>query len=281
MAKILDGKVVSNKVAETLAGEIKTLHLRPTLVIVQIGDHKESDTYVSLKKVFGQRIGVNVIHKRYAVHSDEEDIVRDVKQFDDDPHIHGIIVQAPLPKPFNIDHIVAAISQHKDVDGMGKENASLLHKGKSCFVSAAAQATKMILEYYEIPVEGKKVVVVGDSDLVGKPVAELITHSGAHVTVCNAETPDVPSHTKQADILVIAVGKAGLIDNKYVSPGQTIIDIGISVIGKDETTGKSIVAGDVNFDAVKDIVGAITPVPGGVGPVTIAALFSNVVINSR
>ena len=258
MAKILEGKKLSISIAGKLVKEIKKLKAAPKLIIIQIGDLPESNTYIRHKKLFGEKIGVNVLHKKYPEKISELKLISDIKKFNQDPYVNGIMVQLPGPKNFNVKEVLNTIDYKKDVDGL-----------RGGFIPATALGAIALLDQYKIQISGKKVVVVGSSNLVGKPLALALVDRGATVTICHKDTKNLPDETKRADILISAVGLPKLITLKHVSKNQTVIDIGITV------TKDGKVVGDVDFKKVSKIVRAITPVPGGVGPMTVASLFQN------
>ncbi|MEX0919298.1 MAG: bifunctional 5,10-methylenetetrahydrofolate dehydrogenase/5,10-methenyltetrahydrofolate cyclohydrolase [Parcubacteria group bacterium] len=268
MAQILDGIIVKDKIAERLKEEFKKLRPIPTLAIIQVGDDPRSNAYIKRKITFGEMIGAKVEHLKYPTDISTRELVSIVENKNIDPLTHGIIIQLPLPKHLNPDEVIGIISPLKDVDGLTPTNQDNLSRKKPTLVPATARGIITLLDYYKIPIEGRKVVVVGRSPLVGRPTSLLLESRGAQVTVCHRETKDLAHETQQADILVVAVGKRDLIDKRHVSPRQIVIDVGINA-----EDGK--ITGDTVFDEVKDIVRAITPVPGGIGPMTVASLFEN------
>ena len=271
MSELIDGKLISKTIEHDLKTKIADLHLSPKLIIIQIGNKEESNTYIKHKIAFAERIGVVVEYKKYAETIAEESVITDIKNYNTDSTVHGIIVQLPVPPQFSATKILETIVATKDVDGLTSASTNSLLRNEPGFVSGATQAVLKILEIKQIDVTGKRIVVVGHSALVGKPTALALMNRNATVTVCHEFTKDLATETKQADILITAVGKPNLITTDHVSAGQMIIDIGITV-----TADKKVV-GDVDFEAVKDIVAAITPVPGGIGPMTIACLFENLI----
>ncbi len=296
-AKILDGKKLSDSMAISLAKEISAMKnssagigkivpkLVPKLVIVQVGDHEESNTYIRNKKRFGERIGAIVEHKKYAAGVSEKKLVSDIRRFNSDKSIHGIIVQLPISAHLDTNTVIETIDPKKDVDGMTSKSIKLIFENKESFVPATPKGILALLDGYKIKLAGKKVTIVGHSVLVGKPMALAMLNRGATVTVCHSKTKNLAEETKRADIVVVAVGRAKLITKNHVSKGQVIIDIGINVqktlAGKSAASLKRKIVGDVDFEKVKEIVAAITPVPGGVGPMTIVSLFQNLVLASR
>lgn len=275
MAKILGGRVVRDEIALELAERVKKLARPPRLAIIQIGDNPASNAYVRQKKLFGEKIGAKVEHHKLAENAGQEEVAALIEKLNDDNEVDGIILQLPLPDYFLnyntatpnrmsdlllADELVAKIKSEKDVDGLTVA---------SPITPATARGVMALLDYYQIPVAGKKVTVVGRSRLVGKPIAELLRARDAIVTVCHRGTSDLAAETKPADIIIVAAGQAKLIGAKHVAAGQTVIDVGIS------RTNDNKLIGDVDFVAVEKIVAAISPVPGGVGPLTVALLFSN------
>lgn len=291
---ILDGKKVRDAIAKTLRTKIEAFSShpehqhspswcggKPTLVIVQVGDNEESATYIRQKKAFGESIGAVVVHQQFSEKVSEGELVEAVKMLSADSSVHGIIVQIPIPEHLSQGTIADAISPEKDVDGLGSVNVKRLWENKKDgFMPATTKGILSLLTYYEIPVAGKHVVVVGRSSLVGKPTALAFLNADATVTVAHRHTTNLSEITRSADILVVAAGRPHFIQRDDVREGQVVIDVGITAItGEklDEEVVERTVTGDVHFDDVKDIVGAISPVPGGVGPMTVASLFQNLV----
>ncbi len=271
MTKILDGRAMSRNIEKTLLRKVSNLALRPKLVIMQVGNKEESNTYIRHKITFAKRIGVAVWHKKYDEAVREESIVSDIKKYNRDNSMQGIIVQLPLPKRLSASRVLEVIQPDKDVDGLTSASVNALLRNESGFVSGATRAVMAILDREKVKVAGKKVVIVGRSTLVGIPTALALVNRNATVTICHEYTKNLAEETKRADILITAVGKPKLITKNHVAPRQIIIDIGITVVDGNRVTG------DVDYDKVKDKVKAITPVPGGVGPITIACLFENLI----
>lgn len=294
-AVILDGKKLSSELVSKLAEEISALKkagpngekgIQPKLVIIQVGDHPESNTYIKNKKLFGEKIGAIVSHEKFPETVSQKDVLSVISEHNADSVVHGIIVQLPLPTSFNESEIIEAIDPSKDVDGMTSKNVKALYEGAKNsngslvgFVPATTKGIILLLEQYNINPVGKKVVIVGHSELVGKPTALAMLNLGATVTVCHSQTQNLAEETRQADILIVAVGRPNLITKEFVKTGQVVVDIGITVV---EVPGaaagepaKKKIRGDVDFENVKEIVSMITPVPGGVGPMTIVSLFEN------
>lgn len=269
MAKILDGKSLSQLLAIKLDKKIKRLKVKPKLVIIQIGDLAESNTYIKNKKTFALKIGAVTLHKKYPNKVKESRVISDILKYNRDSSVHGIMVQLPGPRGFDIEKVLEAIDPKKDVDGLTAINTKHLFDNHEAFIPATAKGIIDLLEEYKIKLAGTKVVIVGQSSLVGRPTMLALLNKGATVTMCHKDTKNLERETKCADILITAVGHPKLITRKHVSRGQTVVDIGIN-ISKDKK-----ITGDVDFENVKKIVGAITPVPGGVGPMTVASLFQN------
>lgn len=251
---------------------------RPKLVIIQIGDLEESNIYIKNKKVFGERIGVEVLHKRYPSTGSgqakeiEKKIVADILEFNKDRSVKGIMVQLPMPIHLDKRNILDAIDPIKDVDGLTSASIKYLFDNTETFLPATTKAIIKLLEIQKANFIGKKIVIVGLSALVGRPTALALLNRKATVLLCGRDTKNLAKETRAADILIVAAGHPNLITAKHVKKGQIVIDIGINVIYK---KGKRKIVGDVDFEKVKKIVKAITPVPGGVGPLTIACLFEN------
>ena len=249
----------------------------PNLAIIKIGDNPDSDIYVKMKIDFAKKIGANAFIVNFPQKEiTQEILLAGIDKLNKDESINGIIVQAPLPAPLDWAEAVEKVAPEKDVDGVCSVNVKkLLENDKTGLVPATARGVLSLLNYYGITVKGQKVVVMGRSPLVGQPVANLMMNNGATVTVCHSQTIEPEKITREADILIVAIGKPELIGAEYVKEGQTVIDIGInSVINSD---GSRKIYGDVDFDSASLIVSAISPVPGGVGPMTVASLFENLV----
>ena len=271
MIKILDGKELSAKLTQRLVRSIGKSSVKPTLLIIQIGDLDRSNTYIEKKKSFGKNIGISVLHKKYKDSVSEKEVISQILKYNADQKIHGIIVQLPIPKKFNTGRIIESISQEKDIDGLTAKNTKLLFDNKEGFVPAATKGIITLLKHSKISLSGKRVVMIGDSALVGRPTALAILNKKATVTICHSKTRDLAGETKRAEILIVAAGHPNLITKNHVSKGQIVIDVGITV-----TKGKKII-GDVDYKNVSKIVKAITPVPGGVGPMTVFSLFGNLI----
>jgi len=272
--KILDGKKVSNFIAEKIKLELKKLDEKPKLAIIQIGNNERSDVYVRQKKNFGEKLGFEVELIQFDNKISEKSIISKIESLNLDTFVNGIIVQLPLPKNINILNVIEAISPEKDVDGLNSKNLQFLFENgqseNNGFIPATTKGIISLLDFYKIPLEGRKVVVVGRSLLFGKPTALVLLNKNATVTICHSKTKNLKKEIKNADIAVIAIGKPNFIKKSFVKKGQVIIDVGITKVGNN-------IFGDVDFKSVSHIVSAITPVPGGVGPTTVVSLFENVI----
>ena len=267
--KIIDGKMVSKEIKEKLKEKVSKLEVKPKLVVISVGDNEASKVYVGQKEKCANYIGINYQHIHYDS-IDDDSLIKEINKLNNDESINGIIVQLPLPKGMNEKKIVNSINSKKDVDGLTFVNAGLLLNNEKCMVSCTPKGIMELFKYYNISLEGKSVVVIGRSILVGKPMMNLLINANATVTLCHSKTKDISKITKKADILVVAIGKKHFINRDMVKRGSIIIDVGIN-----REEGK--LYGDVNYDDVLDKVKLITPVPGGVGPMTVVMLMQNVI----
>jgi methylenetetrahydrofolate dehydrogenase (NADP+) / methenyltetrahydrofolate cyclohydrolase len=271
LAKILDGRIVRAARIAELATKIASLSQTPRLIIIQVGDRADSTAFINAKKALAKELGVVEIHLQLPPTISESEVIEQIRMFNDDPKVTGIIVQLPLPAQINGDAVIAAIDPKKDVDGLVPENIAALSADEQTILPATARGIKELLDYYRISLKDKQITVVGKSKLVGSPIASMCRAEGATVTTCDRSTADLVSETKKADVLIVAAGKPGLITAEHVKPGQIVIDVGIT------RTPQGRLVGDVDYESVKEIVAAITPVPGGVGQMTVLALFENLI----
>lgn len=265
--KILDGKSLSAKIKDELKGNVNSYFQTPILAVVTIGDDAASEVYVKNKKKACEYVGMSFLHLDYASCVKEEVVIKKIKQLNKDKSINGIIVQLPIPKNFNVSKIINTIDPSKDVDGLTNIQAGKLIQNEKCLASCTPKGILEIFKEYKIDLEGKHVVIVGRSNLVGKPLMLECLNKNATVTMCHSKTKDLKKYTKDADILVVAVGKKYLIDKTMVKKDSVIIDVGIN-----REDGK--IYGDVNPN-VEEVCGYLTPVPGGVGPMTVSMLLKN------
>lgn len=266
---ILDGKAVSEKRLELLKEMIEESGLYPRLATVIVGSDPASQMYVRMKHRACEQVGIGSIGIDLPADASTERVLEAVVKLNNDPDINGILVQLPLPAGVDTGRVINAIAPNKDVDGFHPCNIGRLFSGDPLFAPCTPQGIMTILEEYRIPIAGKHAVVIGRSIDVGRPMAALLLNADATVTICHSKTGDLKEVARRADILVSAVGKARFVGPDMVKEGAAVIDVGIN----HDEDGK--LCGDVDFEAVKDVAGAITPVPGGVGPMTIATLMEN------
>ena len=267
-AKIIDGKKIADRILNDIKGKIKSMKEKPGLAIVLVGNNPASEIYVGSKeKAFREVEGYCERHN-LSKDINEMELLNLLNQLNNNPKIHGILVQLPLPNQIDENLITNSIVPHKDVDGFTSLSLGRLFSGHEIIAPATARAVIHLIESTGIKIEGKNAVVVGRSNIVGKPVAMMLLEKNATVTVCHSKTKNISEHTKKADILVAAAGKPKLITKEMVKEGAVVIDVGINRVN-----GK--ITGDVDFENVKEVAGFITPVPGGVGPMTIAMLMDN------
>lgn len=265
---ILEGKTLKNKILNELKEEISLLTIKPTLAVIQVGNDPASDVYVSQKEKMAYSVGYNFIHEKLDEMVTQDELLDIINKYNNDSKIDGILVQMPLPKHLDENIIQNAIDYKKDVDGLTDVNAGRLLHNKDSLVACTSLGIIELLKYYNIPIEGKNVVIVGRSNLVSKPLYSLFINENATVTMCHSKTTSLSDFTRNADILVVAVGKPNFITRDMVKENSTVIDVGINRI-----EGK--LCGDADFDNIKDVAN-ITPVPGGVGQMTVAILGNNV-----
>jgi len=283
-AQIISGTEIAKQIREELKQEIAELkekhNLVPGLATVLVGEDPASQVYVGSKVKTCEALGVYSERHDRSVETSEEELLKLVDQLNKDPKIHGILVQLPLPKQINETRVLYAIDPKKDVDGFHPVNVGKLMIGEPDYLPCTPHGIQQLLVRSGIETDGAEVVVVGRSNIVGKPIANILIQkqkgANATVTVCHTRTRDMSFHTKRADILIVATGKPKAITADMVKEGVVVIDVGVNRIGK-TAEGKAILCGDVDFDAVKEKAKAITPVPGGVGPMTITMLMLNTV----
>ena len=270
--KILDGKKVRDIISEKIKDELNKINAKPKLVIIQVGDDERSTIYVRQKKIFGEKLGFEVEHINLDKDIKEEDLISKIEVLNSEETVNGIIVQLPLPKIFDVYKIVDSIKPEKDVDGLNSVNTAKLFRNESLsFIPATTKGVLSLLDFYNIDVSGKKVAVVGRSLLVGRPTVFSMLNRNATITICHSKTSNLKEEIKNSDIVIVAVGKPNLITEDFVKEGQVIIDVGITKVGDK-------LLGDVDFESISKKVEAITPVPGGVGPMTVVSLFENLLL---
>jgi methylenetetrahydrofolate dehydrogenase (NADP+)/methenyltetrahydrofolate cyclohydrolase len=271
-ALIIDGKQIALDTQIEIKRRVSALSARgvmPGLAVILVGDNPASHVYVSNKVKSCGAVGMHSVLEQYPADLSERQLLERIAALNSDAAIHGILVQLPLPAHINEHAVLEAISPTKDVDGFHLLNAGALMTGQPRLRACTPYGVMKMLEHSNIPMRGAHAVIVGASNIVGKPMAMMLLQAGATVTLCNSKTRDLAHHTKQADIVIAAVGRARMITGDMIRPGATVIDVGIN---RDEA-GK--LCGDVDFESVKSVAGAVTPVPGGVGPMTITMLLMN------
>lgn len=278
MAQIIDGKELAKKMRLELKDEVEELKregILPKLAVIMVGDNKASKIYVRNKSKACEEVGV--VYEEYLLNSDitMDKLLTLIDSLNHKTDVHGILLQSPLPSGLDINKAFACIDPEKDVDGFHPINVGKLALGQESFISCTSYGIIKMLEAYDIEIEGKNAVVVGRSNIVGKPMAQCLLQKNATVTICHSKTSDLKEVTKKADILVSAVGKVNTITADMVKEGAVVIDVGMN---RNEE-GKLV--GDVDFEEVKEVARYITPVPGGVGPMTVAMLMANVVKASK
>jgi methylenetetrahydrofolate dehydrogenase (NADP+)/methenyltetrahydrofolate cyclohydrolase len=281
-AKIIEGKVVAEEIRKELAAETAALKERhgitPGLVTILVGEDPASVSYVTAKGKTSKELGFHSVQESIPATTSEEELLRLVAKYNEDPQIHGILVQLPLPKQINEQRVLFAIRPDKDVDAFHPVNVGKLTTGNPDFLPCTPAGIQQLLIRSGAKIEGADVVVVGRSNIVGKPIANILLQkapgANATVTICHTRTRDMAAHTRRADILIVAAGKPKAITADMVKEGAYVIDVGVNRIGMTDK-GKAKLCGDVDYDAVKEKAAAITPVPGGVGPMTITMLMQN------
>ncbi len=270
--QLLDGKKVREARTPLLMEKIAALSFTPCLVIIQVGNREDSTAFISAKRAFAKKLGVKEIHVQLEEKATQDEVVKTIQKYNTDTDVHGIIIQLPLPIHMDPDAVIDKIDVCKDVDGLTSHNVKRWMNGRADGVTpATTRGIKELLDFYKIDLFGKKVVMIGRSSLVGKPTAFMCLNQNATVTICHSKTSGLEKETQKADVVIVAIGKPGFIGKKYLSKGQVVIDIGITRLPDGRLSG------DVNFEEAKDLVEMITPVPGGVGQMTVLALFENLV----
>lgn len=271
-ATLMDGKALAARIRARVAGEVEPLG-RLGLATILVGDDPASQVYIRHKHAAAEEVGIEPVDIRLPEEVSQAEVLDRVAELNEDDAIDGLLVQTPLPAHLDEPEVQAAVDPAKDVDGLHPLNAGLLYLGRPALVPATPLGIMALLEEYGVPIEGACAVVLGRSEIVGRPVAQLLTHANATVTVCHSRTRDLGRHTLDADILVAAVGVPGIVARDMVKPGAAVIDVGI-------TRTEAGLLGDVDPGAA-EVAGHLTPVPGGVGPMTIALLLENTVRAAR
>lgn len=267
----MNGKLLRDKKIAELKEKIKEIPNQLGLAVIQVGNDEASNVYVKQKEKLANELGYKFIHKIFKEDIEQDKLIRYIKKLNKDETIDGILVQMPLPKHLDSSLIQNTIDSYKDVDGLTFINAGRLVQGMPSLVPCTPKGIIDLLDEYKIKIEGSQIVVIGRSVLVGKPMANLLTNRNASVTICHSKTKDIEVYTKNADIVIVAVGKAGYLKENMINPGTVVIDVGINRV-----RGK--LHGDVDYENVSKKASHITPVPGGVGPMTVYELMHNVLV---
>ncbi|WP_086314019.1 bifunctional protein FolD [Enterococcus sp. 7F3_DIV0205] len=270
MGELINGRELADKMQAQIKEEVQELEkkgIRPGLVVLLVGENPASQTYVKNKDLAAAKIGIRSKIERLPETISEADLLAVIEQYNQDPDYHGILVQLPLPKHIDEEKVLLAVDPKKDVDGFHPMNMGQLFIGEPTMIPCTPYGIMKMFEAYDIDLEGKRAVVIGRSNIVGKPMAQLLMMKNATVTIAHSRTVDLPAVAREADILVVAIGRGHFVTKEFVKPGAVVIDVGMN---RDEN-GKLI--GDVKFDEVSPIASFITPVPKGVGPMTITMLM--------
>jgi methylenetetrahydrofolate dehydrogenase (NADP+) / methenyltetrahydrofolate cyclohydrolase len=276
-ARIIDGKAIAAALREKIAAEVARLssahNLTPGIAVVLVGEDPASQVYVRSKGKAVSEAGMRGADRKLAADTSEADLLRVVAALNADTSVHGILVQLPLPRHIDAQKVIAAVDPAKDVDGFHPLNAGRLFSGLPALSPCTPLGCVLLAKSVHASLAGLEAVVVGRSNIVGKPVAHLLLHENATVTIAHSKTRNLPAVCRRADLLVVAIGQPQMVRGDWIKPGATVIDVGINRIAANE--GKPRIVGDVAFDEAGKVAGAITPVPGGVGPMTIACLLLN------
>jgi methylenetetrahydrofolate dehydrogenase (NADP+)/methenyltetrahydrofolate cyclohydrolase len=279
MANVLDGKALAARMQTEMAEQVKTLLAKagrpPGLAVLMVGDNPASAAYVRGKEKACARVGILSLGKHFPTETSQAELEQVIQSLNQDDRVDGILVQLPLPQHLDAVALLNQIAPDKDVDGLHPMNLGRLVRGEPGLQSCTPAGVMRLLEDYQIDPKGKQAVVIGRSILVGKPLALLLLQANATVTIAHSHTPDLAAVTRTADILVAAIGRPELITPEMVKPGAVVVDVGINRIT--DATGKSWLVGDVQYETVQDIAAWITPVPGGIGPMTVTMLLHNTV----
>ncbi len=278
MAQIIDGKKIAAEIRGRIkeeTGRLAAQGCQPGLAAVLVGDNPASVIYVRNKRKACEEAGIYSEEHKLPEATKQEDLLTLILRLNNDPKIHGILIQLPLPKQIDTEQVLYAVNPKKDVDGLHPNNVGHLTMGSPVFVPCTPAGVMAMLDYHKLPIEGRRAVIVGRSNLVGRPVSLLLMHRNATITVCHSRTRDIASVCREGDILVAAIGKPRFVTAEMVKPGAVVIDVGINRL----PDGKLV--GDVDYEPVSKKAGWITPVPGGVGPMTIAMLLKNTLESAK
>ncbi|NSL53897.1 bifunctional methylenetetrahydrofolate dehydrogenase/methenyltetrahydrofolate cyclohydrolase FolD [Uliginosibacterium aquaticum] len=281
-ARNIDGVALSAQVRGEIAqraAELTAQGVQPSLAVILVGGDPASAVYVRNKVAGCEKAGIRSLKFEYPADVAPEEVFAKIAELNADASVHGILVQLPLPKQFDEDKVLEAISPEKDVDGFHAENFGLLLQGRKSFYPCTPWGVMKMLDSENVQIKGAEAVVIGRSNIVGKPMAVMLLSRGATVTVCHSQTKDLAFHTKRADIVVAAVGRPNFLKGDMIKPGAVVIDVGINRLTEGPNAGK--LCGDVEFDSAREVASLITPVPGGVGPMTITMLLANTVESAQ
>ncbi len=275
-ARLIDGNALSTQLRSEFANRaavLKEKGITPCLAVILVGEDPASAVYVRNKVAGCEKAGMRSIKDVYAPDVAQSVVLARIAELNADPAVHGILVQLPLPKHFDSAAVLESIAPEKDVDGFHAENVGALMQGNPRFIPCTPYGVMKMLESANVPLKGAEVVVVGRSNIVGKPMAMLLLAQSCTVTICHSQTKDLAFHTRRADILIAAVGRERMITGDMIKPGATVIDVGMNRFSSGPNAGK--LCGDVDFETAREVAGIISPVPGGVGPMTITMLLAN------
>lgn len=271
MAQIIDGKSIAADLKESIAEKVAAMDIKPGLAVILVGDDPASHVYVRNKIKACEKVGINSFERRLPQDTTDEEVEKTIQALNADPSVHGILLQLPLPEQLDSDYLVQLIAAEKDVDGLNLRNVGALVAGLDGLVPCTPEGSLILIKSVMPELSGMNAVVIGRSLLFGKPMAQLLLKENCTVTMAHSRTKNLPEICKQADILIAAVGREKMVKADWIKPGACVIDVGINRM----ENGK--LCGDVDFDQAADVAGAITPVPGGVGPMTIACLMANTI----
>ena len=273
---ILDGRIISEKIKKDLLLEINEMDVKPCLTVLLIGHSKESFTYINMKRRMCESLGIRFILKHFDETIEESVILKEIQKLNEDKTVNGILIQLPLPEQFNKDKLLDEISYEKDVDGFHTINAGKIFQNRDInIIPCTPQGCLDMIDYYGIDVEGLNITIIGTSNLVGLPLSMILLQRGATISLCNINTKDIKLHTIEADVVITCCGVANMVKSDWIKQDVIIIDIGINHI--ENKNGNDKIVGDVDFDDVYEKCSYITPVPGGVGPMTVISLVKNLV----
>ena len=282
-AKIIDGKALAADLRVKIAEETAKLPVKPGLAVILAGDNPASVSYVTAKEKACQEAGMFSLEVRLDGSVSEAELIAEIRKLNEDKRIHGILVQLPLPKHIDEKAVIAAIDPRKDVDGFTPVNVGKMLIGEECFLPCTPHGIIKLIEFAGMDIKGKHAVVIGRSNIVGKPVAVLLSRreTNATVTLCHTGTPDIAKYTKEADIVVVAAGRPGTLTGDMLKKGAVVIDVGVNRIADASRPKGFRLAGDADFESCSEVAAAITPVPGGVGPMTITMLLWNTLESAK